>query len=44
MRLPANIANRGWDMHGVRTSYDHVTVKRWLAGSVCQLGSKSRRR
>ena len=23
-------------MHGVKTSYDHVSVKRWLAGSICQ--------
>lgn len=27
---------RGWQMYGVRTLYDHVTVKRWLAGSICQ--------
>jgi hypothetical protein len=26
----------GWEMQGVKTSYDHVTVKRWLGGSVCQ--------
>lgn len=27
---------RGWEMHGVKLSYDHISVKRWLAGSVCQ--------
>jgi hypothetical protein len=27
---------RGWELQGLRLSYDHVTVKRWLAGSVCQ--------
>jgi hypothetical protein len=26
----------GWEMYGIRTSYDHVTVKRWLAGGRCQ--------
>lgn len=33
----ANAINlRGWEMHGVKLSYDHISVKRWLAGSVCQ--------
>ena len=33
----ANAVNlRGWQMHGVKLSYDHISVKRWLAGSVCQ--------
>jgi hypothetical protein len=33
----ANAVNvRGWQMHGVKLCYDHVSVKRWLAGSVCQ--------
>jgi len=33
----ANAVNlRGWEMHGVKLSYDHISVKRWLAGSVCQ--------
>src|SRR5262249_30632326 len=27
---------RGWDMQGLKLAYDHVTVKRWLTGSVCQ--------
>jgi hypothetical protein len=27
---------RGWEMCGLKLSYDHITVKRWLAGSVCQ--------
>lgn len=27
--------DRGWAMHGIKTCYDHVTVKRWLGGSVC---------
>lgn len=30
------VNHRGWDMHGIKTAYDHVTVKRWLAGSLCQ--------
>jgi hypothetical protein len=30
------VNGRGWEMHGLRLAYDHVTVKRWLAGSVCQ--------
>lgn len=33
----AQIVNaRGWQLHGLKLAYDHVTVKRWLAGSVCQ--------
>jgi hypothetical protein len=35
-RFAVAVNHRGWELHGVRTSYDHVTVKRWLAGSVCQ--------
>ena len=27
---------RAWTMHGVTIYYDHVQVKRWLAGSTCQ--------
>ena len=27
---------RGWETCGLKLAYDHVTVKRWLAGSVCQ--------
>ena len=27
---------RAWAMHGVKVYYDHVRVKRWLGGSVCQ--------
>ncbi|HZM79911.1 MAG TPA: hypothetical protein VFC19_29615 [Candidatus Limnocylindrales bacterium] len=26
----------GWEVFGLKLFYDHVTVKRWLAGSVCQ--------
>jgi tetratricopeptide (TPR) repeat protein len=26
----------GWETYGLKLFYDHVTVKRWLAGSVCQ--------
>ena len=26
----------GWETFGLKLFYDHVTVKRWLAGSVCQ--------
>jgi hypothetical protein len=33
----ANAVNlRGWQLHEAKLSYDHVSVKRWLAGSVCQ--------
>jgi hypothetical protein len=35
-RFATAVNLRGWDMRGIKTSYDHVTVKRWLAGSVCQ--------
>ena len=27
---------RGWELCGLKLAYDHVTVKRWLSGSVCQ--------
>jgi hypothetical protein len=27
---------RGWHLQGVKLSYDHVSVKRWLTGSSCQ--------
>ena len=27
---------RAWEMHGVKVYYDHVSIKRWLRGSVCQ--------
>jgi hypothetical protein len=33
----AHLVNvRGWEMQGVKLCYDHVTVKRWMSGSVCQ--------
>lgn len=33
----ANAVNAcGWEMNGVKLCYDHITVKRWLTGSVCQ--------
>jgi hypothetical protein len=33
----AEVVNiRAWEVHGVRLSYDHVRVKRWLGGSKCQ--------
>lgn len=35
-RFAIAVNHRGWAMHGIKTCYDHVTVKRWLAGSVCQ--------
>jgi len=35
-RFATAVNHRGSEMHGVKTSYNHVTVKRWLAGSVCQ--------
>jgi hypothetical protein len=35
-RFAVAVNHRGWEMHGIKTSHDHVTVKRWLAGSVCQ--------
>jgi hypothetical protein len=35
-RFAAAVNLRGWEMHGVKLSYDHISVKRWLGGSVCQ--------
>jgi hypothetical protein len=35
-RFAQAINRRGWDMHGVKLFYDHISVKRWLSGSVCQ--------
>jgi hypothetical protein len=35
-RFATAINMRGWHMHGIKTSYDHIAVKRWLAGSICQ--------
>lgn len=35
-RFATAVNHRGWEMHGIKTAYNHVTVKRWLAGSVCQ--------
>ena len=35
-RFAQVVNHRGWEMHGVKTSYDHITVKRWLAGSQSQ--------
>jgi hypothetical protein len=33
----ANAVNlRGWQMHSIKLGYDHISVTRWLAGSVCQ--------
>jgi hypothetical protein len=30
------VNRKGWELQRLRLSYDHVTVKRWLTGSVCQ--------
>lgn len=35
-RFAEAVNHRGWDMHGVKTNYDHISVRRWLAGSICQ--------
>lgn len=35
-RFAQAVNRRGWQMHGVKLDYDHISVKRWLAGSVCQ--------
>jgi hypothetical protein len=35
-RFAQAVNHHGWDLHGVRTNYDHISVKRWLAGSLCQ--------
>jgi hypothetical protein len=35
-RFAQVVNHRGWEMHGVKTSYDHITVKRWLYGSQSQ--------
>jgi hypothetical protein len=35
-RFAQTVNDRGWDMLGVRLSYDHISVKRWIAGSLCQ--------
>jgi hypothetical protein len=33
----ANAVNlRGWETHGLKLGYDHISVTRWLADSVCQ--------
>ncbi len=28
-RFAALVNQRGWDVHGVRLAYDHISVKRW---------------
>lgn len=35
-RFAAAVNERGWEMHGIKVSYDHIAVKRWLGGSLCQ--------
>lgn len=35
-RFAEAVNHRGWEMHGLKTSYDHITVQRWLAGSKSQ--------
>src|SRR5215468_7114320 len=35
-RFAQAVNHRGWDLHGVQTNYDHISVRRWLAGSLCQ--------
>lgn len=35
-KFAAAVNERGWYMHGIKTCYDHISVKRWLAGGVCQ--------
>jgi hypothetical protein len=35
-RFALAVNDRGWRMHQVKLSYDHVSVKRWLMGRTCQ--------
>jgi hypothetical protein len=35
-RFAQAVNARGWQLQGVRLSYDHVSVKRWLTGRSCQ--------
>jgi hypothetical protein len=35
-RFAEAVNHRGWEMHGLKTMYDHITVQRWLAGSRSQ--------
>lgn len=35
-RFAQAVNERGWQMHGIKTNYDHISVKRWLAGGTCQ--------
>ncbi|GII23338.1 hypothetical protein [Planosporangium mesophilum] len=35
-RFALSVNDRGWRMHHVKLSYDHVSVKRWLLGRTCQ--------
>jgi hypothetical protein len=33
----AQVVNvRGWQLQGIKLSYDHVSVRRWLTGGACQ--------
>jgi hypothetical protein len=35
-RFAMLINQRGWDVYGVKLAYDHISIKRWLAGGTCQ--------
>ncbi len=35
-RFAQAVNTRGWHLQGVKLSYDHVSVKRWLTGRSCQ--------
>jgi hypothetical protein len=35
-RFAVAVNERGWETSGVKLAYDHISVKRWLTGSVCQ--------
>jgi hypothetical protein len=35
-RFATAVNVRAWDLYGLKLTYDHVSVKRWLAGSCCQ--------
>lgn len=35
-RFAQAVNERGWQMHGIKTNYDHISVSRWLAGGTCQ--------
>jgi hypothetical protein len=35
-RFAAAVNECAWRLHGLKLSYDHISVKRWISGSACQ--------